>query len=173
MTTPPFLLPAELNPDPAFRLAQTLLPGAKSEPTTTARGKIHFKIPRFLKVTNRLEDNDLDQVKFKLRKNAIDHLHFNPSFENAEGQRYFSRVYVPNQHEFVPHLVDMDLADLSADDLPDKNLYDFIIERGFKNMIGKGTGVTCMRTGYNPGKLRRQYLEIKREKRLSDQGIIL
>lgn len=60
MTSPPFLLPVELKPDPAFPLAQTLSPGPRSEPTSTARGKFHLKIPRFLKVTNRLEDNDLD-----------------------------------------------------------------------------------------------------------------
>lgn len=106
-------------------------------------------------------------MKFKLRKNAIDHLHFNPSFDNAEGQRYFNRVYVPNQHELVPQIDN--ITDLTADDVPDNNLFDFIIERGFKNMIGKGTGVMSMRTGYNPGKLRRQALEIKREKRLSEQ----
>ena len=44
-----------------------------------------MKIPRFLKVTNRVEDNDLDLVKFKLRKNMIHHMDFDPSFENTEG----------------------------------------------------------------------------------------
>lgn len=58
-------------------------------------------------MTNRLEDNDLDLVKFKLRKNAIDHLNFNPSFENAEGQRYFSRVYVANEPELVPEVANI------------------------------------------------------------------
>ena len=36
-------------------------------------------------------------------------------------------------------------------------------------MMGKGHGVTSLRTGYNPGKIRRHYLEIKREKRLNEQ----
>jgi hypothetical protein len=56
--------------------------------------KFPLKIPRFLKVTNRVEDNDLDFVKNKLRKNQIYHMDFEPSFENAEGQRYFAKVYV-------------------------------------------------------------------------------
>ena len=52
--------------------------------------KFSLKIPRFLKVTNRVSDNDLDYVKNKLRKNQIYHMDFEPSFENAEGQRYFA-----------------------------------------------------------------------------------
>ena len=55
-----------------------------------------LKIPRFLKVTSRVEDNDLDMVRTKLRKNQVFHMNFNPSLENNEGQRYFSEVYVRN-----------------------------------------------------------------------------
>jgi hypothetical protein len=52
-------------------------------------------------VTNRVEDNDLDLVKSKLRRNMIHHMDFDPSLENTEGRRYFAGVYVPNRHEEV------------------------------------------------------------------------
>jgi hypothetical protein len=51
------------------------------------------KIPRFLKVTTRKEDNDLETVRTKLRVNKIFHTKFNPSLENSEGQRYYEGVY--------------------------------------------------------------------------------
>ena len=90
-----------------------------------------LKIPRFLKVSCRPEDNDLDMVRTKLRKNQVFHMEFNPSLENNEGQRYFADVYVPNQPEEV-----------QAKDSSSKNrkgFLDFIIkERGFSNIIQKG-----------------------------------
>jgi hypothetical protein len=99
-----------------------------------------------------VEDNDLDYVKTKLRKNMICHLDFDPSYENSEGRRYFAKVYVPNRAEDV--FTFEDLEKLNPEDYPAQNLYDYIIDRGFQNFMGKGTAITSLRTGYDPGKLR-------------------
>jgi hypothetical protein len=120
-----------------------------------------LKIPRFLKVTNRIEDNDLDLVKTKLRKNMICHLDFDPSFENSEGRRYFGRVYVPNKAEEV--FTYEDLEKLNPEEYPMQNLFDYIINRGFQNLMGKGTAITSLRTGYDPKKLIEQFELIRRE----------
>lgn len=93
--------------------------------------KYDLKIPRFFKVTNRIEDNDLDLIKTKLRKNKIDHLNFNAALENNEGRRYFSGVYVPNEPEEVFEFDDeFDLKDIEtgAIEYPTQNLYDYIIK---------------------------------------------
>jgi hypothetical protein len=113
-------------------------------------------------VTNRIEDNDLDQVKFKLRKNKIHHLDFNPSFENTEGRRYFADVYVPNRDEDVCPIENLDIDNVDPESYPLNNLYEYIIERGFNNYMEKGSGVTCLRTGFDPGKIRLKYLELKK-----------
>ena len=102
--------------------------------------KFDLKIPRFLKVTNRVEDNDLDMVKSKLRKNMIYHMDFDPSFENTEGRRYFAGVYVPNLPEEVVITEDFDVDKLDDKDAYlGANLFDYIIERGFNNVMAKGT----------------------------------
>lgn len=118
-----------------------------------------LKIPRFLKVTNRVEDNDLDIVKVKLRKNRICHMDFNPSFENAEGQRYFGDVYIQNQPEEVYPVAN--LSDINPATYPSKNLYEHIIERGFDDYIGKGHGVTSLRTGYDPAEQKLKFKMLK------------
>jgi predicted RecB family nuclease len=90
-----------------------------------------LKIPRFLKVSCRPEDNDLEMVRKKLRKNQVFHMEFNPSLENNEGQRYFADVYIPNQPEEV--------QPKDSSSRKRKGFLDFIIkERGFSNMIQKG-----------------------------------
>lgn len=123
-----------------------------------------LKVPRFLKVTNRIEDNDLDLVKSKLRKNMVCHMNFDPSYENSEGRRYFARVYVPNQPETV--FTFDDLENLDPASYPQQNLYDYIIDRGFNNFMGKGTSITSLRTGYDPAKLRARFELMRREFRL-------
>ena len=99
-----------------------------------------------------MEDNDLDFVKNKLRKNQIYHMDFEPSFENAEGQRYFAKVYVQNKAEIVHPIEDLDVKKIDPSKYPTKNLFEHIInERGFANLMSKGKGaVTTLRTGYDP-----------------------
>ncbi len=57
-----------------------------------------------------MEDNDLDIVRNKLRKNQIYHMEFEPSYENAEGQRYFAKVYEKNKTEIVHKIDDLDVT---------------------------------------------------------------
>ena len=77
-------------------------------------------------------------------------------------------MYVPNEPEEVMEIPDFDLTNITVENYPSKNLYNYIIDRGFKNVIGKGHGVTCLRTGYNPGKQRKHYLELKKDQRLGE-----
>lgn len=119
--------------------------------------KYDLKIPRFLKVTNRIEDNDVDLVKSKLRRNMIFHMDFDPSLDNTEGRRYFAGVYIPNKHEEVFSLEEIDFKNIDPSMLPSNNLYDYIIDRGFGGSMGKGAGITTLRTGYNPAKQRQRF----------------
>lgn len=130
-----------------------------------------LKIPRFLKVTNRVEDNDLDFVRSKLRKNQIYHMDFEPSYENAEGQRYFAKVYEKNRPEMVYKIEDLDVTKLAEENnYPTKNLFEHIInERGFANLMSSGKGaVTTLRTGYDPKQQRLKQYYIIRDARVKE-----
>lgn len=79
-------------------------------------------------------------------------MEFEPSYENAEGQRYFAKVYEKNKSEIVHKIDDLDVTQLNDETYPTKNLFEYIInERGFANLMSKGKGaVTSLRTGYDP-----------------------
>lgn len=89
----------------------------------------------------------------------ICHMDFDPSYENTEGKRYFTGVYVPNRTEemfsFDNNKPIEDQVD--PETYPSQNLYDYIINRGFSMSMGKGSGVTCLRTGYDPAKQRKNF----------------
>ena len=59
------------------------------------------KIPRCLKVSSRVEDNDIEIIRKKIRMNKIFHTKFDPSIGNSEGSRYFEGVYNPNCESHV------------------------------------------------------------------------
>ena len=81
------------------------------------------KIPRHLKYTNAPEDNNIDLVRHRLRKNLILHKEFDSFIESPAGQAQFRGVMDmsnPNQVEGNP-----------AIDGEPKNVYGFLIEKGF------------------------------------------
>jgi hypothetical protein len=62
----------------------------------------------------------------------------------------------------------LELSSIDPSMLPSKNLYDYIIERGFNSFMGKGSGITSLRTGYDPAKLRLKYEQMRREVRVKE-----
>jgi hypothetical protein len=99
---------------------------------------------------------------------------FDPSLENNEGRRYFAKVYQPNVAEEVPIIEDLDLTKIDPNTYPRQNLYDHIIqERGFRNLMGQGQGITCLRTGFDPAQQRELQERIAREGRLKEHKMMI
>ena len=94
-----------------------------------------------MKVTNKFEDNNLDIIRRKLRKNKIVHTKFDPSLDNSEGRRYYTGIYVPNK----------ELTDENGDE-EIKNLYEYIVSNGLHLKIDETDAITHLRTGYDPEK---------------------
>ncbi len=97
-----------------------------------------MKIPRCLKISSRYQDNNIDIIRRKLRKNKICHQSFNPSLDNIEGRRYYSGVYKANE------------SVMSYSETEIKNLYEFLVTTGLYKSSDKIENITHLRTGYDP-----------------------
>ena len=67
----------------------------KSKPTPIKqKPSPAFKtFPKEIKYTNNEEFTNIDKVRSRIRKNEIDHLHFEPVIGTADGQVLFKNVY--------------------------------------------------------------------------------
>ena len=76
-------------------------------------------IPRNLKYSSRAKDNDIEQIRRRLRENRIAHHKFDAFLENKEGLQYYHGVYEPNNPEHI---------DGTEENMgTSKNLYDYIL----------------------------------------------
>jgi cell fate (sporulation/competence/biofilm development) regulator YlbF (YheA/YmcA/DUF963 family) len=87
-------------------------------------------IPRNLKYSSRAKDNDIEQIRRRLRENKIAHHKFDAFLENKEGLQYYHGVYEPNNAEHI---------DGTEENMgTSKNLYNYILSQGhykeFQNM---------------------------------------
>ena len=58
-------------------------------------------VPRNLSISQRVEDNDVDLVRKKIRLNNIDHKNFDTVLRNPDTIRYFSGIYERNNPKHI------------------------------------------------------------------------
>ena len=80
------------------------------------------KIPKYLKYSSKMKDNDIEQVRQRLRLNKIHHLKFEPFLENSDGLQYFYKIYEANNPEHI--------EGTKENMATSKNLYAYNLERG-------------------------------------------
>jgi len=76
-------------------------------------------IPRNLKYTSKYSDNDVENIRNRLRANHIFHMDFKPALGGTEGGKYFSDVYEFNNPKHVKE------NNLNSEE--SKNLYTYLI----------------------------------------------
>lgn len=81
-----------------------------------------YQIPKYMKYSSRLEDNDIELARQRLRMNQMAHHKFDPYLESNEGQLYYKGVYEPNNPEHVEGTRENANAP--------KNLYAYNISKG-------------------------------------------
>ena len=107
-------------------------------------------MPRCLKISTKLEDNDLDCVKQRLRINRVFHDLFDPSLESSEGYRYYSGVLpIDNQNALIKKTPRSVQQGSSPKEDNSQNLYEHIIRTGDYKKFMKRVLITHLRTGFN------------------------
>jgi hypothetical protein len=76
-------------------------------------------IPRNLKYTSKYNDNNVENIRNRLRANHIFHKNFNPALGGIEGGKYFSDVYEFNNPKHVEE------NNLNSEE--SKNFYKYLI----------------------------------------------
>ena len=72
----------------------TLTP--KQPPLSREMDMGKFHLPKHLKYSSMVKDNDIEMIRQRLRKNRIFHLQFDRELDNNEGRVYYTGVYEPN-----------------------------------------------------------------------------
>lgn len=67
-------------------------------------------IPPYMKYSSRREDNDIETVRTRLRKNLIFHNDFDPFLDSKLGKIYYQGVYEMNNPEHVEGTVENESA---------------------------------------------------------------
>ena len=70
-------------------------------------------------MSSKPENNDLQAIRTKLRRNTFFHLDYDPGLENTEAQKYFDGVYVMNKQE-----------DSEDDEYDGNNFMEYILKLG-------------------------------------------
>lgn len=80
----------------------------KPQPKTTTQKELKYlnksydySLPQTFKFISDEQQTDIDAVRDKIRWNLMDHQNFDPIIGSKEGQRYYSKVYQPNQEYYV------------------------------------------------------------------------
>ena len=98
----------------------TLTPKQPPVPVEMDMGK--YYLPKHLKYSSMVKDNDIEMIRQRLRKNKVFHLQFDRELDNNEGRMYYTGVYEKNNPAHIkgnPQEID-----------EPKNYYAYVLSKG-------------------------------------------
>ena len=83
-------------------------------------GRIH--LPKHIKYSSMVKDNDIEMIRQRLRRNKIFHLQYDKRLDNEEGKLLYTGIYEQNNEAHV--------KGNSAEIVEPQNYYAYIMEKG-------------------------------------------